>query len=139
MSSLPGVMPGTDVGSGLVQARPIRLAEVETYRGFEELAHASPARLVITTARLEGVPVRLASPVQIELSGDADAWIAENATLDLFGNGASREDAIRIFIERFEHFLSYYTRLSQDEVGGNGVRLKKLYDDLAGRNAGQDR
>ena len=93
----------------------------------------------MTSARLGGKQVPLTCPVQIELSGETGAWIAENSTLEVFGDGPSRQAAIRSFVERFEHFLSYYMQLSWDDVAGNGARLKGIYDGLAGAHAGQNR
>lgn len=136
MSSVPGVMPASCVGGDLLQAPSIRLADVETYRGFEDVGVAEPARLVITRAQVGGQTLRLARPVQVELSGAPGSWVAENAALELFGDGPSRASAIQAFSERFEHFLAYYLELSWDEVGGNGRRLKGLYGSIAGRDAG---
>lgn len=139
MSALPGLMPGPDVGAGLVQSRPIRFAAVATYEGFEVSPSSSPVRLLIMTALLDGEQIPLSRPVQLGLSREAGSWVAENDTLGLFGDGPSQHEAISSFIEHFEHFLAYYTRLSWDEVAGDGARLKGVYDDLAGSHAPQNR
>jgi hypothetical protein len=54
----------------------------------------------------------------------------ENDTLRLFGKGASLVEATQAFQRDLVYYWRYYCSLSEDDVAGAGIELKKTYDTL---------
>jgi hypothetical protein len=111
------------------------LPRIDTYRGFEESPRKVRPRSLITEAVVRGERHRLVRPVAVTLVSEGESWFAENEDLNLFGSGDTALSAIEDFRGHFEHFFERYRSLGWDEVVGEGLRLKKLYESLLPRNA----
>ena len=112
---------------------PASVPEIETYRGFE--SRSSTPRLasaLLLDVEFEGRRRSLARPLKLTITSDENVWFAENESLNLFGSGDSPQAAFNDFCMHLQHFLARYRSLAANEVAGDGLRLKSIYDGLLG-------
>jgi hypothetical protein len=116
----------------------LKVPEIETYRGFENLPSPNRSRVayqLLLEIDFEGQRRVLARPLRLKLVPEEQGWFAENEALNLFGVGDSPIRAVEDFRRHFEHFLHRYRSLDWSEVSGEGLRLKTLYEELLGSDA----
>jgi len=92
------------------------------------IAHSqiSPLWTITTPKKIYKVSI----PIKVRVYSEDNLFFAENETLVVIGTGNSIDEAIDDFCKHIVHFYHYYKRLSRDEVTGDAVRLKNLYDTL---------
>ena len=69
-------------------------------------------------------------PILIKVYREDDVFFAENESLILSGTGASREEAVLDFVKHVDYFYNFYKRQSENNLMGDALRLKKIYDNL---------
>ena len=69
-------------------------------------------------------------PILIKVFKVEDVFFAENESLVLSGTGASREEAVLDFVSHLDYFHNFYKRKNEDELTGDALRLKKIYNHL---------
>ena len=80
-------------------------------------------------------PIRLASkyvkakkPVGIEVIKEEDTFIAQNERLHIFASGESVNAAVKDFLQQLVYFYEHYRGLSVDELTGDAIVLKQIYE-----------
>src|SRR5260370_34238327 len=86
--------------------------------------------LPLFTILVDGVIRHLSRPLILRTAIEGGQFFVENDTLQLFGYGATLLDAMQAFSRDLIYYWRYYRSLSNDEVAGHGIVLKKLHDDL---------
>jgi hypothetical protein len=101
---------------------------------IQEMASAqqidTPAVLPLFNLVADGRSMPLAQPLTLRVSIEEGVYFVENDTLRLFGKGASLDEAVQAFQRDLVYYWRYYRSLSEDDVAGAGVELKKTYDTL---------
>ena len=69
-------------------------------------------------------------PILIKVFKVEDVFFAENESLILSGTGTSREDAVLDFVGHVHYFYNFYKRKNENELTGDALRLKKIYENL---------
>ena len=67
-------------------------------------------------------------PVEITLYFNEDCYVSENETLNIYAAAESIEEAKSEFIVQLMHFYRYYMSLSIDEVVGDAINIKNIYE-----------
>lgn len=105
---------------------------VQTYRGFERNRKGGQAWHLLFEADVQGQTRRLRLPVAVEIKTEEGVWFVENTSLNLFGRGASTEEALQDFRHHLSFFADRYLSLPPSEVIGEGKRLKTIYEKIFG-------
>lgn len=69
-------------------------------------------------------------PIKIHIYFVDKVCFAENEALALIGTGNSHMDAVHDLFRHLIYFYKYYKELADDEVTGDAIRLKELYNEL---------
>lgn len=72
----------------------------------------------------------MSKPVLLRVYREDDVFFAENKSLVLCGTGASRDEAVLDFVKHLDYFHSFYKRQRENDLLGDALRLKKIYDSL---------
>jgi hypothetical protein len=86
--------------------------------------------LPITSFVDEGRTRLLSKPLVLQVAIEDGAYFVENEPLHLFAKGSSLEEAVEAFATDLAYYWRYYNSLRDDEVGGAGVELKRIYEGL---------
>lgn len=121
--------------SGTVLPRRAERPKVETYAYMADsgLEGVLPilSDLPLLSMPFAGGEVRhLRRPLSLRVSFEDGEFFVENDALRLFGNGATLRKAVEAFSRDFAYYWKHYRSLTDDEVAGDGVQLKKLYEEL---------
>jgi len=74
--------------------------------------------------------LKSARPIQVVIFSE-NGWIfAENDSLGVAGTGRKLSEALDDLTDSILHLHRHYKALAFDQVTGDGVRLKKLFDEL---------
>lgn len=73
---------------------------------------------------------KMKNPVEVDLRFEDGWFFAENEKLTMVGVGRTAEDAIMEFSQHIIHFHLFYRSLSWDQVTGEAVRLKNVFENL---------
>lgn len=113
--------------SGLRPSRP----RVETYSYVERPATMSVAPAVLPLFSFSvGTDVkRLSKPLLLRVAIEQGEYFVENDALHIFGNGPTLSRAVE-FARDLAYSWQYYCGLNDDQVAGDAVTLKKLYEEL---------
>lgn len=88
--------------------------------------HSAPFWVIQTE---EGV-LRAIKPIGVNVRRDGDFYFAENETLSIFGTGLSANEAVTDFFRHIIHFYTYYKNLTDDQVTGEAIQLKRRFASL---------
>jgi hypothetical protein len=69
-------------------------------------------------------------PISVRVSKQGNFFFAENDQLGLCGTGFNVQDATEDLGQHIIYFFNYYKSLSDDQLVGEAIRLKKLYSTL---------
>jgi len=86
--------------------------------------------LPLTSFVDEGRTLWLTKPLPLQISVEDGAYFVENEPLHLFAKAASIEEAVEAFAADLAYYWRYYNSLRDDEVAGEGVELKRIYEGL---------
>jgi hypothetical protein len=75
-----------------------------------------------------GTRLQARSPITVRTRSEGDFVFAENETLRTFAYGRTLEEALEQFEDHVVHFYEYYASLGDDQVVGEGARLKNLFE-----------
>lgn len=78
----------------------------------------------------EGIVVESSKPVELVVTFEDEQYIATNETLNIFAAGESISSVVSNFSHHIVHFYEYYLNKDINEVTGNGLRLKKIYENF---------
>jgi len=78
----------------------------------------------------EGRTLPLSKPLVLQVSVEDGAYFVENEPLHLFAKGSSLEEAVEAFATDLVYYWRYYNSLRDDEVAGEGLELKRIYEGL---------
>jgi hypothetical protein len=74
--------------------------------------------------------ISLIKPISVRLFSDGDFFFAQNENLNICGIGKSLQNALKDFRQHLSYFTQYYMSSNESEFVGEGLRLKKIYDNL---------
>lgn len=120
--------------SGLVAYLPSRYQEQEprTRTGDLVVQPEDQIRtelpLVLWQIAASGVRLRAASPVTVRIRSEGKFVFTENETLRVFAHGETLDEALEQFQDHVVHFFESYSKLSNDQVIGEGARLKQVFE-----------
>ncbi len=103
---------------------------VDTYSDLVP-KHSFPQTLPLFEFRVGNQLRALRRPIKLQVGFEGDTFFVENESLALFGHGATLEEAVTNFLHDLEHLWSRYRALSDDELTGHGLELKKLLQSLS--------
>jgi hypothetical protein len=86
--------------------------------------------LHLFTFSIDGRSMELARPLELQVAFEEGMYFVENDLLRLFGNGVSLSEAVQAFERDLAYYWRYYNALSEEEVEGAGLALKRVYDGL---------
>jgi len=86
--------------------------------------------LPLTSFVAEGRTLWLSKPLPLQVCVEDGAYFVENEPLHLFAKGASIDEAVEAFSADLAYYWRYYNSLREDEVAGEGVELKRIYEGL---------
>lgn len=67
-------------------------------------------------------------PVEVEISSDPESGVLVSCDrLHVYASGASYQEAVESLHEQVVHFYDEYTSLSEDDVIGQAVEIRRLY------------
>jgi hypothetical protein len=78
----------------------------------------------------QGRTLSLVTPLTLQVSVEDGAYFVENEALHLFAKGSSLDEAVEAFAGDLAYYWHYYNALRDDEVAGEGVELKRIYEGL---------
>lgn len=114
---------------------PTHSPRVETYSyvspPISRAILAIPTLLPLFTVEAGDAVLHLRQPLLLRVAFEEGEYLVENDALHLFGHGRVLADAIRTLAHDFVYYWRYYASLRSDEVAGDGVKLKRLYESLA--------
>jgi len=84
--------------------------------------------IVLWEVRKGTVVLRARTPIYVRILKEGKLTFAENETLRIFAHGSDVQSAMRDFDSHVVHFHAYYVGLQEDQVVGEGSRLKKLFE-----------
>jgi hypothetical protein len=93
-------------------------------------APVTPANLPLFSFRVDGDLKRLASPLRLRVVAEDGEYFVENESLRIFGHGSTLHRAMDSFLRDLAYFWQYYRELSQEQVSGEAVQLKRRYEEL---------
>jgi len=67
-------------------------------------------------------------PVVLTVAFEDEQYYATNDNLNIFAVGDSISSVVEDFSHHIVHFYEYYTNKGEDEIVGNALRLKEIYD-----------
>lgn len=115
--------------SGLRPSRP----RVETYSYVQDrpaVTSITPAVLPLFSFIVAGIIKALRQPLLLRIAIEQGEYFVENDALRIFGHGKTLQDAVKAFSHDLGYFWEYYRGLSDDQVAGEAVELKKRYAEL---------
>lgn len=77
-----------------------------------------------------GTVQRLTTPLMLRVSIENGQYFVENDSLRIFGHGDNLASAVEAFAHDLGYYSEYYRGLSDNDVAGDGIRLKRLYGSL---------
>lgn len=117
--------------------RRVSRPRVETYSDFapfdgrrQSTVLAAPSILPLFSFRAGGEMRRLRSPLLLRVSFEDGQYFVQNDSLRIFGHGDSLYAAVEAFAHDLAYLWDYYRNLKSDEVAGDAVQLKRIYEDL---------
>jgi len=79
---------------------------------------------------LERGRVELSWPLKIETALSGDYFITSNDDLDVRSYGNTPEESRQNFCEIFEEMLDLYNNSKEEDLSGDAIRLKALFDKI---------
>lgn len=95
-------------------------------RSEEQMRSKMP--LVLWQVSSGGIRLRATSPITVRVRSEGDFVFAENEALGTFAYGRTHEEALEHFEDHVVHFYETYVNLREDQVVGEGARLKNLFE-----------
>lgn len=74
-----------------------------------------------------------AKPIVLRIYCEGDMYFASNNTLNICGYGSTPEESILEAIKHIAYFYNYYRSLHTDQVIGEAIRLKQVFENLLNR------
>lgn len=74
-----------------------------------------------------------AKPIVLRIHCEGDMYFASNNTLNICGYGSTVQESILEAIKHIDYFYKYYRSLRTDQVIGEAVRLKQVFENLLNR------
>lgn len=110
------ILPGTDY--------------IDINQELERVVKQTPHFMPIMGVKSGIKSYRTKQPIRVHVAKDGEQYFAENDNLLLFGAGSTVMEAIDDFIQHVMHFWQYYNELTYEQVTGDAIRLKKIYEEL---------
>jgi hypothetical protein len=118
--------------SSASRLRPSR-PRVETYSYVQDppaVTSVAPAVLPLFSFVVAGATKALRHPLLLRVAIEQGEYFVENDALRIFGNGKTLQEAVKSFSHDLGYFWHYYRDLSDDQVAGEALALKKRYAEL---------
>lgn len=80
-----------------------------------------------------GVRYVATKPIVLRIHCEEDMYFASNDTLNICGYGSTLQESIVEAIKHIAYFYEYYRSQRTDQVIGNAVRLKQIFENLLNR------
>lgn len=94
--------------------------------GREKIESQMP--LVLWQVKSSGTQLRATAALTIRVRSEGNFVFAENETLRVFAHGQSLDEALEQFQDHVVHFYESYLKLGNDQVIGEGARLKQVFE-----------
>ena len=107
----------------------LSVSDAETRMGIraqEFLSNVIP----IWFFRADDRALRARKAIAVRIRNEGIYFFAGNETLAIEGTGLSASEAIDDFGFHVTHFYQYYQTLTDEQVSGEAVRLKRLFSEL---------
>lgn len=69
-------------------------------------------------------------PIKVEILLSGDYFVVKNEDLGVYSYGATQDEAKQNFAENFEDLLELYNSSRYEELTGDAIRLKALFDKI---------
>jgi len=69
-------------------------------------------------------------PISLQIYSEGNRFFVENEKLSLFGEGNTTQEAVEDFVIHFNYFYHYYKSLDRNQLMGQGVILKDIYNTI---------
>jgi hypothetical protein len=87
--------------------------------------------LTITRFEYGGKAYRLKEPLLVEVQYEDDVWIYYNASINLWGYGERREEALRDLNENFAYLCEAFADERDDVLASRAILIKRLLRGLS--------
>ena len=91
---------------------------------------AMPNRTPMWQFRSSNVTLHVSRPVNVKIMKGEELFFAENENLRIFVTGATPDKAVEAFCEQLIHFWKHYKKVRWDKVTGDGLELKRIYEEI---------
>lgn len=120
----------SEVGSILGKFRASR-PRVETYSYVvTRQTMLATAVLPLFSFTYQDIERRLRRPLMLRVVTEDGEIFVENDGLRIFGRGGTLQAAVQSFAHDLAYYWVYYRSLRTEDVAGDAVRLKSLYEEL---------
>jgi hypothetical protein len=111
--------------------REVLRPRVETY-SYVVIKPATwpPPVLPLFSFTFGGSEMRLRRPLMLRVVAEDGEVFVENDALRIFGRGGTLQAAVESFAHDLVYYWRYYRNLGAEEIAGDAVRLKAVYEEL---------
>lgn len=110
-----------------IETASVSDAEARTGMKLQEfLSNVIP----IWSFRADDMALRARKAIAVRIRNEGSYFFAGNETLAIEGTGLSASEAIDDFGFHVTHFYQYYQTLTDEQISGDAVRLKRLFSEL---------
>lgn len=102
-------------------------AEYSLKVGLGQFRPGGAVSVPIDSAARNGRVLVAVRPINVSIERSEGGFCAENITLQIFAAGENAQQALADFRSQLFELYAHYSKLTEDEVVGEGARLRELF------------